>query len=296
MCSGDCAPPTTTAFLGDLVLAVETYAGPSGAPLAGDGPGWWTVRDGTFAAADAEDLPPAVQLDTNETRGSATPGTSGARPEVFLQLATDRPVTVTVSSLGWDTPGVACALRPQTVSTLSTRHSFHWDGACFGVTYYLQADLTDADGRTTHAGVGGEVFFPAIVSTDPVPTSAFDVDLTVTPKAGLRFWELGYSVGGVSSPLFSRADDACRDRPIRTVTTLDTVPGFRTVTVAEPLYIGISGQGDRGEDCDERFSVDLSGYVPLEAVLDGPQTLHFEDDDVSVDVTVRVHGAVPLTP
>lgn len=292
---GDCDPPTTETFLGELVVSVESYAGPSGPPSYGEGFSNWDVANGTFAAAEAVGLPDHVQVDGNGTSGVASSGIYGTRPQVSVTVFTDRPVIMTASSDYWDVPGNSCGLEPQADTTLSQIHNFRWPAVCFGQTYYIEADMVDAAGRTTHAGVGGEQFYVAIVDADGFPTASIDVDLTVTPKAAIDFAELEYFVDGISWPTVTRRSDRCTESPRRSVVSLGNERGV-PIIVAEPLFVAVQGRGYVGEDCDEWSTIDLTGPVDLEAVIAGPVTLHFEDDLVEVDVILRLHPRFPMTP
>jgi hypothetical protein len=291
---GECEPPTTETFLGELTLVVESYAGPSGPPAYGEGFGGWDVATGRFAAADDPEPTPYARLDWNRSTAVASSTASGQRPVVTLVMMADRPVTATASSVGWDRTG-ECGLQPQSSTTLSVNHVFRWDAACFGTSYFLEAVLTDAAGRETRFGPGGEQHLAGIVDTGGFELVSIDFDVAVTPKTPMDFAELDLYIGGGEVPMTAGSTGRCRDDVRRREGVIRNAGGY-PLRVGEPLYVGLTGALDAGDECDEWDRIDLSGRVSLEGVLAGPVELRFEDDRVEVVVTLRAVGRVPLAP
>lgn len=291
---GGCDPPTTGTFLGELTVVVESYAGPSGPPAYGEGFDEWAATSGTFRAADAPEPPEYVQLDWNRTRAVSSPSSVGRRPGVTLILMTDRPATATAYSVGWEAMG-RCGLAPQTSTDLSVSHAFRWNDACFGMEHYLEVVFTDASGRETRYGPGGEGHLAAVVQTDTYEVAELDFDVVVTPRSPSDFVDLDLHIDGIDVPIVARSLDRCVDDPKRRSGTIRNEGGY-PIRVAEPLGIWLRGRVDRGAGCDERARIDLTGSVPLEEVLRRPVELRFEDDSVTVVVTVVVRGRWPITP
>ena len=139
----------------------------------------------------------------------------------------------------------------------------------------------------------GQQFLAGITRTDPFPLTSIDVDVTVTPKQPLSFYELDLYTGGTQVPMVTRSAGRCTEDVHHIDGRINNAGGY-PITVGEPVFVGVHGRFELGDDCRDYDSFDLSGYVGLVEVLSGPVEIRFEDEYVDVVVTISAIGRLDL--
>lgn len=107
------------------------------------------------------------------------------------------------------------------------------------------------------------------------------------------FSELDLYVDGAQVPIVAGSTGTCRDSARHLDGQIRNEGGY-PLRVAEPIHVALSGRLDTGPDYDAYDRIDPSRSVPLVEVLAGPVELRFEDDRVSVVVSVPAVGRTPL--
>ena len=287
---------------GTLTISVAISDGPSGPPGSPGAPDWNADAGSAFAPSSTDALPHFARYDFNSTQvsGGATDG--GYRPSGFVQLVTDRPVSVTAQALQWSTGGT-CGGAPQTQTTMSTSHSFRWDNLCFGTEYDFVAVVTDAAGVRTSFGLAGGGTVLGTIFTQQLPIEQ------ISYAYGFTFHESQFSygvnatadgviigahpIGEVSGPC---QPESSGPPVLGTPLTNLTEHGY-PIDLPESVPVTFTIDIGTGPYCEDQQRVVLTGHVKLTDLISGtPVTMTADSPLVGVTATLSAVTRFAIQP